>query len=286
MKEKLIISYSPCPNDTFMFHALVNKRLDNRKLKFEPHIADIEELNRLVLLGFPDISKISFAVYPEISDNYALLSSGSALGFQNGPLIVSKHKIYPDELTEVKMAIPGKHTTANFLLTILFPGVHKKIEYLFSDIEEAILSNEADAGLLIHETRFSYEKKGLKKVADLGELWEQEYHSPIPLGGIAIKRSLPENVKLEVRQLVSKSVNYGLKNPKESIGYVKNYARELSDEVIYRHIDLYVNEFSTDLGKKGKDAIRLLFKKGEERGLFKMKSNSIFVEDADRDQEN
>ncbi|MGC9342057.1 MAG: 1,4-dihydroxy-6-naphthoate synthase [Bacteroidales bacterium] len=281
-KNKLTIAYSSCPNDTFMFDALVNQKLDTGKLEFEPHIADIEELNRLVQEGYPDVSKISFAVFPEISDRYSLLTSGSAVGYRNGPLVVSKYKIYPDELSNVKMAIPGKNTTANFLLTILFPQVKDKKEYLFSDIEEAVLSNETDAGLLIHETRFTYEKKGLKKVTDLGELWEKEFESPVPLGGIVIKRSLDPETKRNVQNLVKKSVKFAFDRPGESRSYIKSYARELSDNVIYQHIDLYVNDFSVDLGEKGKKAIELLFEKGEERGLFKLKNDSIFSDKDNR----
>lgn len=277
-KDKLIIAYSSCPNDTFMFDALVNGKLDTGPLKFETHIADIEELNHLVLEGYPDISKISFAVYPEISDRYLLLESGSALGYKNGPLIVSKFKIYPDELSEVKMAIPGKNTTANFLLTILFPEVSNKKEYLFSDIEEAVLSNETDAGLLIHETRFTYEKRGLKKIADLGELWEKEFDSPVPLGAIVVKRFLAPDIKRKIQDLVGRSVKFALSDPGDSKSYVKSYARELSDHVIAQHIHLYVNDFSVNLGEKGKRAISILFTKGEERNLFTLKNNSIFID--------
>lgn len=276
MKKKLIIAFSSCPNDTFMFDALINDRLENMDLEFEPQIADIEELNLMAGKGIPDISKISYAAFPEISDEYRFLSAGSALGYKNGPLVVSKKKIYPDEMEDVNMAVPGFKTTANFLLTILFPGVKDKKEYLFSDIEEAVLSNEVDAGLIIHESRFTFEKKGLKQVADLGERWEKEHNSPVPLGGIVIRRSLYQGVKKTVDNLLRQSVEFALRNPEASREFVKSHARELSDGVIQKHIDLYVNEYSVNIGRKGQEAIQLLFSKGEERGLFNLKNKALF----------
>lgn len=281
MKKKLIIAFSSCPNDTFMFDALINDRLANRDLEFDSHIADIEELNHLAGQGIPDISKISYAAFPEISDEYRFLTAGSALGYKNGPLVVSRQKIYPDELQDVKIAVPGFKTTANFLLTILFPGVNDKKEYLFSDIEEAVLSNEVDAGLIIHESRFTYEKKGLKKVADLGERWEIKYNSPVPLGGIVIRRSLSPGIKKKVENMVRQSVEFAFRYPEASREFVKSHALELSDKVIQQHIDLYVNEFSVDIGKKGQEAVQLLFNKGEERGLFRLKNNALFDDPVD-----
>ena len=260
-----------------MFDAMVNGRLDGQKWSLEVIMADIEELNRMVADGEPDISKISYAAYPAISDKYQLLSAGSALGYKNGPLIISKRKIYPDELADVKMAIPGKMTTANFLLSILYPEVQNKAEYLFSDIEEAVQSNEMDAGLIIHETRFVYEKNGLKLVSDLGELWEEKFKLPIPLGGIVVKRSLPEDIKLQIQDKISESVKFAFANRSASLVYIKQHAQELKDDVINQHIDLYVNDFSIALGEKGEKAINMLFSKGKEAGLFELGGENIFV---------
>ena len=275
--RKLNIAFSTCPNDTFMFDALVNSRLEALNFSVDVHLADIEELNKMALEGEPDISKVSYAAYPAISDNYQLLSAGSALGYKNGPLVISKRKIYPDELTDVQIAIPGKMTTANFLLSILFPEVKNKSEYLFSDIEEAVLSNEIDAGLVIHETRFVYKNKGLKLVSDLGELWETKFNLPIPLGGIVVKRDFPEEVKLDIQKRISESVQFAFNDRNTSLEYIRQHAQELDDKVINQHIDLYVNDFSVDLGKKGREAVEILFSKGEKAGLFKLKNRKLFV---------
>ncbi len=260
-----------------MFDALINGRLEGKEFSFDVVMADIEELNKMAVDGESDISKISYAAYPAISDKYHFLNAGSALGYKNGPLIISKRKIYPDELGDVKIAIPGKMTTANFLLSILYPEVQNKSEYLFSDIEEAVQSNEMDAGLIIHETRFVYAKNGLKLVSDLGTLWEEKFNLPIPLGGIVVKRSLPDSLKLKIQQKVSESVRFAFANRLASLAYIKQHAQELDDAIINKHIDLYVNDFSIDLGEKGKDAIKMLFSKGEESGLFELKEKNIFV---------
>ncbi|MCF8379947.1 MAG: 1,4-dihydroxy-6-naphthoate synthase [Bacteroidales bacterium] len=275
--RKFNIAFSTCPNDTFMFDALVNKRLKGIDFSLDVHLADIEELNKMAVEGSPDITKISYAAYPAISEKYQLMSSGSALGYKNGPLIISKRKIYPDELSDIKMAIPGKMTTANFLLSILFPEVKNKSEYLFSDIEEAVLSNEVDAGLVIHETRFVYKEKGLKLVSDLGELWEKKFDLPIPLGGIVVRRDLPREVKINIQKKISESIQYAFGDRHASMQYIKQHAQDLKDEVVNKHIDLYVNDFSIDLGKKGREAVEKLFSKGEKAGLFELKDRDIFV---------
>ena len=274
---KIKLGFSTCPNDTFMFDAMVNRRIDCESAGFEVTMADIEELNRMVMDGIPDISKISFAVYPEVSDRYVFLNSGSAVGYKNGPLIISRKKIYPDEIADVHIAIPGIHTTANHLLGILFPPVKKKTAYLFSDIEEAVLSGESDAGLIIHETRFTYAKKGLRKVADLGEQWEHDFDAPVPLGGIVIRRDLDAEVIRMADRLMKSSVQFARSYPTASEKFVRDHAQEMSDEVMRRHIDLYVNEFSEDLGEKGRKAIEFFFRKGSEKGFFDMKENQIFV---------
>ena len=188
---KLKLAISPCPNDTFMFDALINKKIDTKNFDFEIIIDDIEKLNTYTKQQEVDISKTSFHNFLKISDNYQLLNSGTAMGKNCGPLIVSKRKIYPDELKDCKIAIPGESTTANLLMQIFFNEAQNKNVYLFSDIEELVLSNECDAGLLIHETRFTYQKRGLKLIADLGNLWENKFNLPIPLGGIIVKEVYP-----------------------------------------------------------------------------------------------
>ncbi len=275
--NKLRLGFSTCPNDTFMFDAMVNGRIDTMGLDIDVTMADIEQLNRMILAGELDISKISFAAYPAVAGKFLIMNAGSAVGYENGPLIISRHRIYPDELPDVHMAIPGIHTTANHLLEILFPPVRKKTEYLFSDIEEAVMENEADAGLIIHETRFTYQKKGLLKVADLGETWEKSFHVPVPLGGIIINRSLGRDVIDKADRLMRQSVEFAFANPGASEQFISQHAQDLSSDVVRRHIELYVNTFSIALGTEGRRAIEFFFEKGEEKGLFESGRDGIFV---------
>ena len=238
------LAISTCPNDTFMFDALINRRIDTKGYNFNLQLADIDELNRMALQEIPDISKISYNAFSLFSSEYQLFRTGSAIGFGNGPIIISKRKIYIDELHDVKIAIPGDNTTANLLLMTLFPNIKNKYIYIFSDIETAILDNEVDAGVIIHETRFTFQKRGLQQVIDLGTEWEKQKKLPLPLGGIVIKRNLPHKIKIDIQELVKQSVIYALNNPQDSLKFIKKYAKELSDETVKKHIDLYVNEFS------------------------------------------
>lgn len=241
-----------------MFDALIHKRVDTEGLEFELKMADIEELNGDVLAGVPHVSKISYAVFPLISGKYTILNSGSALGRGNGPLLVSRHRIYPDEMRDVKLAVPGLHTTANLLMERLFPEACEKKPYLFSDITEAVMSGECDAGVLIHEGRFVYAKHGLQLVADLGVEWENKTGLPLPLGAIVVSNELDDNLKAKVDRVVQRSVEYAMANPKDSYPFVKNNARELDDEVIAQHIALFVNRHSLDLGNEGRRAVKVL----------------------------
>jgi 1,4-dihydroxy-6-naphthoate synthase len=261
-----------------MFGALVNGLTDFNPSGLEVIMKDIEALNSLAMEHQTTISKISFASYPFIADEYQILNSGSAIGYKNGPILVSRHRIYPDEVKDLHIAIPGELTTANLLLEILFPGVKKKTAYLFSDIEDVVMDKACDAGLIIHENRFTYRKKGLLKIADLGELWEKEYDSPVPLGGIVVKRSLPEKQKKVFENALTKSIQIAFDNPGLIWPFIKKNAKELNDEVIHAHIDLYVNEFSLDLGEKGKKAIRILLGKGAELGILPQVQEDIFRE--------
>ena len=257
----LHLAFSSCPNDTVMVDAWVHKRFPVSPHQLQLHIADIEELNQLALSGIPDVVKISYALYPQLRSHYQLLTAGSALGYGSGPLVVSRHKLYPDELSHAVIAIPGEHTTAALLLRVLFPEVNRLPVYLFSDIEEVVLSGEADAGVLIHETRFTYQKKGLQKVVDLGFLWEETTSLPVPLGAIAVRRSLPSEVKRSLNLCMRNSVAFALENREASRSFVQQYAREMDNEVCKNHINLYVNEFSVDLGDLGKKAVAALLGK-------------------------
>lgn len=275
---KLTLGFSTCPNDTFIFDALVHKKIDTEGLEFELLLADVEELNNEAFKGEIDITKLSYHAYAYVAGNYKLLGSGSALGNNNGPLLISKHKIYPDEIEDLNIAIPGKYTTANLLLSVAYPEALYKKEYLFSDIEEVVLSGEADAGLIIHENRFTYEKKGLRKIIDLGEYWEEKTKMPIPLGGIVVNRKLPKEVQLKVNRLVRKSLEYAYQNPASSVAFMKQYAQEMNEEIMQKHVDLYVNDYSLDLGDKGRAAIKKLYEEAKVINGFPKVGEDIFIE--------
>jgi 1,4-dihydroxy-6-naphthoate synthase len=261
---KLTLGFSPCPNDTFIFDALIHHKIDTEGLEFDVFFEDVETLNKKVFLSKLDISKISYHAYAYALENYILLNAGSALGFGVGPLLIGKN---PDLTFEnvsknsenLKVAIPGKYTTANFLLGLAFPNLNNKILYSFSDIEGALLQEEVDLGLIIHENRFTYQKKGLHKIIDLGDFWEEKTTSPIPLGGIVVNRRIDLETQHKIDRVLRKSVEYAFANPKSAIGFIKLHAQEMDEEVMYKHIDLYVNQFSVDLGQEGRKAIQTLF---------------------------
>ena len=274
---KLTLGFSPCPNDTFIFDAMVHGRIDTEGLEFDYFLADVEELNRKALASEADITKISFHVYSYIAGNYLILDSGSALGHRNGPLLISKHPLNSLELRDKRIAIPGKYTTANLLFSIAWPEAINKTEYLFSDIEEVLLREEADAGILIHETRFTYEKKGLRKIADLGEYWENLTGLPIPLGAIVINRKIPEGIALKVNRILRRSLEFALKDSSASYDFVSGNAKEMDSTVMSRHIKLYVNEYSLSLGKHGREAIEGLFRIANEKGVIPSLPDRIFL---------
>lgn len=251
---KYTLHISPCPNDTFAFDALINGRIAHDfDLAVEYH--DIEVLNKGVLRGEPDISKISYSVYPQIADRYVLLDSGSALGRGNGQLLVRR----AGERSPIRrVASPGLNTTANALLVRYFPNVEQVVPMLFSEIAEAVERGEVDAGVLIHEGRFVYERRQLELVADLGQLWEQETGMPLPLGAIVAKRELGSEQIAAFEQLLAESVRYAMAHPAASREFVKEHAQELEDEVIDKHIALFVNDFTISLGDEGRRAVERL----------------------------
>jgi 1,4-dihydroxy-6-naphthoate synthase len=256
---ELKIGFSTCPNDTFIFDALVHHKIDTQGLHFKVMLADVEELNKAAFGKELDITKLSYHAYAYVSDYYTLLDAGSALGNNNGPLLISKYKIYPDEIDNLKIAIPGRYTTANLLLSIAYPNALNKKEYLFSEIEEAVISNEMDAGLIIHESRFTFQKKGLIKITDLGEFWETKTKLPIPLGGIVVGKNLNQSTQSTINQLVRESIGYAYKNPESPLKFMKQYAQEMDEDIMRKHIELYVNNYSFDLGETGKKAIQALY---------------------------
>lgn len=278
MKHALTLAFSPCPNDTFMFHAWVEGLINTQGHQFKIKMADVEELNQSALKEEADITKLSFAAFAHLADKYELLTSGAALGHQCGPLLVSKHNFKWEDLPQLKVVIPGKYTTANLLLTMFAPDVKNKKELLFSDIENEVLTEKADAGLVIHESRFTYHLRGLKKIADLGELWETKYKCPLPLGCIAVKKSLPPEVKIQLNKLMHDSVVYAMENPKASAHFIGQHAQEMDLSVQQQHISLYVNQWSKELGETGKMAIRKLLAEGEIAGLLP-KAEAVFVDE-------
>jgi 1,4-dihydroxy-6-naphthoate synthase len=275
----LSLGFSPCPNDCFMFDAIVNRRIDLEGLEFAPHLADVEALNRAAFAGEADVTKLSYHAYAYCTAGYVLLDAGSALGRNCGPLLISKRAIAQDEVAAggLRIAIPGTYTTANFLLGLAFPKAERKTPLVFSDIENAILNDQFDAGLIIHENRFTYQAKGLRKIIDLGEYWEQTTGAPIPLGGIVIRRSLPDDEKQRVNRVLRRSVEYAFAHRTASLDYVRAHAQEMSEDVMYRHIDLYVNEYSVDLGVEGRRAVELLFEKAAATGIIPAANNSLFL---------
>jgi 1,4-dihydroxy-6-naphthoate synthase len=279
MNRKITLGFSPCPNDTCMFCALVNGMIDCEGLNFEPVIDDVETLNQKALRGELDVTKLSVSAFAQASKNYLILNSGSALGKNCGPLLISK-KNYPpqaDEIDNLKIAIPGKYTTANLLLSIFFPDAKNKTEMIFSEIENAVLNESVDAGLIIHENRFTYRQKGLKKIADMGELWEQNTNALLPLGCIAIKKDSSAILQNKIDNLVNKSIRFAFQYPEKVIDYVRLHSQEMDIKVMQQHIDLYVNKFSLALGNEGKKAIELLLKKGNAAKLLPEIYGQIFV---------
>lgn len=271
------LGFSPCPNDCFIFDALVHKKIDTQGIEFAVVMEDVEALNNRAFKEELDITKLSYHAFLYLTNQYALLNSGSALGFNCGPLLVHSSKFKVEDIDKASIAIPGKYTTANFLLSLAFPNAKNKKEILFSDIESAVLSHQVDAGLLIHENRFTYQEKGLKKIIDLGEFWESLIHAPIPLGGIVVKRNVDSKLQKTIDSLIKQSVEFAFANPESCMDFVKQHAQEMSEEVMKKHIALYVNQFSVDLGEVGKNAIRLLFDKATESGLIEGVAPQIFV---------
>ncbi len=260
---KLSLGFSPCPNDTFIFDALVHNKIDTEGLEFEVLLADVEELNQKAFAGALDITKLSYHAYAYLTDKYALLDAGSALGRNCGPLLIAKKPLSEAEIQTGPIAIPGKYTTANFLLSMAYPKAQNKQELLFSDIEQAVLEEEVIAGLIIHENRFTYQEKGLVKIQDLGEFWEGTTGYPIPLGGIVVNKDLPLDVQHKINRVLARSVAFAQTQPQATREYVSAHAQEMDEEVMYAHINLYVNDFTRNLGTEGRAAVHHLFSEAQ-----------------------
>lgn len=274
---KLSLGFSPCPNDTYIFDAMIHGKIDTEGLEFEVFMEDVETLNQRAMKGELDITKLSYHAYAYLLEKYVLLDAGSALGKNCGPLLIAKQPMTDEAVEKAVIAIPGKYTTANFLLSLAFPNAARKLETVFSDIENAVLDGRVGAGLIIHENRFTYEQKGLVKIIDLGEFWESSTGLPIPLGGIVVRRELPEEVKHKVNRVMERSVRFAFENPQSSKDFVREHAQEMDEAVMDSHIRLYVNDFTKNLGGAGRTAIGRLFDVARARGVVPIYEEDIFI---------
>ncbi len=275
--QTLSLGYSPCPNDTFIFYALVHGRIDTADIHYREILEDVETLNRMAGQAELDVTKVSFHAFGRLMDRYCMLRSGGALGKGCGPLVVAREACSMQELRGKTIAIPGELTTAFLLLQIFDPDLKQKIRVMpFDRIMDAVKNNEADAGLIIHESRFTYQQKGLVQIADLGAWWEQETGLPIPLGCIIARRSLGVRLVQKTDALARKSLEYALSHGEETRTYIKNHAQELDDRIIDQHIRLYVNEYSLDIGSDGLRAVEELFRRAVGQGIIPKSSHPIF----------
>ena len=277
--KPFFLGYSPCPNDTFIFYALVHGKIDTGDLHFKEILLDVETLNQMALHAELDITKVSYHAFGYLREDYCLLRSGSAIGRGCGPLLVVREDCAINDLQGKKIAIPGRLTTA-YLLFQLFSAdfIHSLsfIEMPFHKMMEAVKNGVADAGLVIHEGRFTYSSYGLKRLVDLGEWWEDETGLPVPLGGILVKRNLGEDLIRRINSVVRRSVEYAFTHRDEPTYYMKQHSQELKDEVIEQHINLYVNDYSIDIGEDGVSAVKELMRRAEEKGIIK-KSRDDFL---------
>lgn len=254
----LTLGFSPCPNDTFIFDALVNKKIDTQGFDFDVVLEDVQTLNEWATQENLDITKLSFPAFFGNENNYNILCAGAALGKGVGPLLIAKTLVSIPDIQHCKIAIPGENTTANLLLGYALPQAENKISIVFSDIENAVLSGSVDLGVIIHENRFTYEQKGLIKVLDLGEFWEQKTALPIPLGCIVAKKTLDKKLQVQIDGLIKKSIEYAFEQYPQIPDFVKDHAQSMDDTVMRKHIALYVNKFSLSRGDEGEEAIETL----------------------------
>jgi 1,4-dihydroxy-6-naphthoate synthase len=254
---KLTLGFSPCPNDTFIFDALVNNKIDTRGLEFETVLEDVQTLNKWAIDGKLDITKLSYGVLPLVLNHYLVLNSGSALGKGVGPILIKNEQLTIDTIDNYLIAIPGENTTAHLLFSLAYPNAKNKVFLRYDQIENFVQENKG-LGVIIHENRFTYEQKGLKKIVDLGDYWEKTTGNAIPLGGIVINKNIDADVQLKVDALIKESIEYAFSKYPELNDYIRIHSQEMSEEVMRKHIDLYVNQYSISLGNEGKSAIKKL----------------------------
>ena len=275
---KLTLGFSPCPNDTFIFDALVNKKIDCGDFEFDVLLEDVQTLNQWAVQGKLNITKLSYGVLPLVLDKYIVLNSGSALGRGVGPLLISEYEVGMINVEENLIAIPGENTTAHLLFSLAYPKAKNKIFLRYDEIENFVLARKG-LGVIIHENRFTYETKGLKKIIDLGDYWEKETGSAIPLGGIVVNRNIESAAHKKLDALIKESIEYAFNKYPELNDYIRNYAQEMSEEVMRKHIDLYVNDYSLALKQEGKNAVMKLLSVYEQMNGTKINTTNIFTED-------
>ncbi len=275
--NNISLGYSPCPNDTFIFYGLVHKTVDTEDILFHEILDDVETLNRKALEGALDMTKISFHAFGYLRDRYCLLRSGGALGKGCGPLVIAREECTMEQLRDRKIAIPGLLTTAFLLLQIFDPSLKTQaVPMPFDRIIDAVAGGEVDAGLIIHESRFTYQRAGLKKVLDLGQWWEQETGMLIPLGGILVRKDLGRPLITRIDGMLKKSIEYAFSHRDETRSYIRKHAQEIEDEVMEQHISLYVNDYSLDIGDKGEEAVMELLRRAETRGIINRTAGPLF----------
>jgi 1,4-dihydroxy-6-naphthoate synthase len=277
MKQPLTLGFSPCPNDTFMFYPLVHGLVDTGGISFNERLEDVETLNRLAVKGVLDVTKVSYAALGHIREEYALLKAGSALGRGCGPLVVAKEPLDPADLQGKTIAIPGRYTTAHLLMRLYHPDLTTFLEMPFHEIMDAVMTGRADAGVIIHESRFTYQGFGLQQLVDLGQWWEGETGLPIPLGGIVARRSLGAETISTIEGALAAGVEYARAHPEEAAQYIREHAQEMSAEVCSAHIGLYVNDFSRSLGSEGEQAVIELLRRAEAAGIIPASQTPLFI---------
>jgi 1,4-dihydroxy-6-naphthoate synthase len=276
MSSTLSLGFSPCPNDTFTFYALVHGKSDTGGTHFtEPLLEDVEQLNQWALAGRLDVTKMSFHAYGYVQDQYCVLAAGSALGRGCGPLLIARSEMEPAALRKKRIAIPGKLTTAALLLRLFQPEYRELVVMRFDKIIDAVVDGSVDAGVVIHESRFTFQDKGLVCLQDLGSWWEDSFALPIPLGCIAARRSLGKEKILAIDRAVRASVEYAFLHPEQCLPYIRSHSQEMEPEVIHSHISLYVNDFSRDLGVEGFAAIEKFLEMGRKAGALPQSQRDI-----------
>lgn len=266
---ELTLGYSPCPNDTYIFNAIAEKKIGIEGIRFSHRLLDVETLNEMAFKGTLDVTKLSFQAYFNVKDNYQLLQSGSALGYDCGPVLISKKQVVKKDLKHCRVVFPGEWTTAHLLFRLWAPEVQNRFFVPYEKIFSILENGEADCGVIIHESRFTFEKMGFHSIVDLGAWWEKETKMPIPLGCIAARKSLGEKVIQKIEQLIRESIQKAEDDPDATLPYIKMYAQEMAEEVLKKHIHTFVNRFSLDLGGKGNDAVATLEQMAKAAGVIK-----------------